>query len=157
MNKVTPICQKALESCQNIAKGMDWTPIQWPRFTSNRMLSARLGKEQRRTIRATISLITIVVVFLVCHSLKVAVSAFQVVQVSLISVISDIFPSFVSHNCGKTSSWAWVVSEEGTNLIVQHYLKSLIRTGLTWFRGFKRTSTGRAFSKFPVSWMVLNY
>ena len=46
-----------------------------------RALSARLGKEQRRTIRATFSLITIVVVFLVCHFIKVAVSAYQVVQV----------------------------------------------------------------------------
>ncbi len=46
-------------------------------------VSARLGKEERRTVRATVSLIAIAFFFLLCHSVKVVVNGYQVVQVSL--------------------------------------------------------------------------
>ena len=44
-------------------------------------VSRRLGREERKTVRATFSLIAIVVNHLVCHSVKAVVNAYQVYQV----------------------------------------------------------------------------
>ncbi len=54
-------------------------------------VSVRLGREERRTVRATISLIAIVFFFLVCHSVKVVVNGYQVVQVRIIKLTYVVF------------------------------------------------------------------
>jgi hypothetical protein len=51
------------------------------RLQNFKAVSVRLGREERKTVRATISLIAIVIVFVICHSVKVVVNGYQVVQV----------------------------------------------------------------------------
>ena len=46
-----------------------------------REFAVRLGRAERKTERATVSLIAIVFVHLACHSVKVLVNGFQIYQV----------------------------------------------------------------------------
>jgi hypothetical protein len=47
---------------------------------SKRISIFRLGKQQRKTIRATISLIAIIIIFVVCNSVKLLANGYQVIQ-----------------------------------------------------------------------------
>ena len=53
----------------------------WHRLKKFKAIATRFGKQQRKTIRATISLIAIIVLFVVCNSVKVVVDGYRVVQV----------------------------------------------------------------------------
>ena len=53
----------------------------WHRLQSFKAMATRFGRQQRKTIRATISLIAIIVLFVVCNSVKVVVDGYRVVQV----------------------------------------------------------------------------
>lgn len=52
-------------------------------------VSVRLGREERKTVRATASLIAIVVFFLICHSLKVFINGYQVVEVRMMNSVGS--------------------------------------------------------------------
>ena len=69
-------------------------------------VATRFGRQQRKTIRATISLIAIIVLFVVCNSIKVVVDGYRVWQVGEIislpnmlrwpydSFSSKVYPAF---------------------------------------------------------------
>ena len=53
----------------------------WHRLQNFKAVATRFGRQQRKTIRATISLIAIIVLFIACNSVKVVVDGYRVVQV----------------------------------------------------------------------------
>ncbi len=48
---------------------------------SFREIAVRLGRAERKTERATVSLIAIIIVHLCCHSIKAFINGFQIWQV----------------------------------------------------------------------------
>ena len=56
--------------------------VVWYKLQKFRRNASRIGRQQRKTIRATVSLIAIIVLFVVCNSLRVIINTYQLFGVS---------------------------------------------------------------------------